>query len=378
MKQPLRIILILLALAMLAGCGGGDKPAPAAPSGQAEATPVAAQPATAAPAPPTAAPMQPTVAPAEPASAPTPTASESVATEEPELDLSDREEALSNLKSYVMNWTVTWTGKKDGQDQTVEWTSTQKYTAEPEATHMTIAFNDSLSPNSGDVFELIQIGTQTYMLTEEDGEQQCIAMSSDDNTVAESWMGPNAFGSVRGGRYIGQETVNGIRTKHYRYDEKATGINVYTRLSGDIWVAVDGGYAVKDVAEWEGSLLGLGDDSTDAGEGSWTWELSEVNEPLEIIAPPGCESASAGLPILPDATERTTFGDMTTYKTATKMADAVAFYEAEMPEAGWTAAEGGMSMEEFATLMFTKDAQKATVMISVDEGTVNVMISVEK
>lgn len=378
MKQPLRIIVILLALALLAGCGGGDKPAPTAASGQAEPTPVAGQPATAAPAQATAAPMQPTAAPAEPASAPTAMAPEPVATEEADLELTDREEALSKLKSYVMTWSMTWTGKNDGQEQTVDWTSTQRYTAEPKAMHTMLEFTDDLNSDSGDVFEMIQIGTQTYILTEEAGEQQCIAMSSDDNTVEESWMGPNAFGSVRGGRYIGQETVNGIRTKHYRYDEKATGINVYTRLSGDIWVAVDGGYAVKDVAEWEGSLLGLGDDSTEAGKGSWTWELSEVNEPLEIIAPPGCESAAAGMPILPDATERTTFGDMTTYKTATKMADAVAFYEAEMPAAGWTAAEGGMSMDEFATLMFTKDDQKATVMISVDEGTVNVMISVEK
>ncbi len=361
----------MLAL-VLSGCGSKSTPEPAAPPAPAEATSAPSQPTQPSRL------AEPTAAPSQPAAPPTESAVAPVATEEADLVLTDRETALSQLKSYVATWSMTWTGKKDGEDQTVGWKATQRYTADPEASHMIIESSDSLDSNTAGVFEMIQIGTQSYMISDEGGEQQCTSFSSEDNQVSQNWVGPEAFGAVRGGRYVGQETVNGIRTKHYRYDEKATGINAYSRLSGDIWVAVDGGYAVKDVANWEGNLLGTGDEASEEGKGSWTWELSEVNQPFEITAPPDCESAAAGLPILPDATEKATFGDMTTYKTATKLADVVAFYEAEMPKAGWTAAEGGMTMDELATLAFTKDDQKATVMVTVDGEEVSVMINVEK
>ena len=371
MRRLLLVVVIMLAL-VLSGCGSKSTPEPAAPPAQAEATPAPSQPTPASRL------AEPTAAPSQPAAAPTESAAAPVATEEADLELTDRESALSQLKSYVATWSMTWTGKKDGEDQTVGWKATQRYTADPEASHMIIESTDSLDADDAGVFEMIQIGTQSYMISDEGGEQQCISFSSDDNQFSQNWVGPESFGAVRGGRYAGQETVNGIRTKHYRYDEKATGINAYSRLSGDIWVAVDGGYAVKDVANWEGNLLGMGDETSEEGKGSWTWELSEVNQPFEITAPPNCESGAAGLPVLPDATEKATFGDMTTYQTATKLADVVAFYKAEMPKAGWTAAEGGMSMEELATLKFTKDDQTATVMVTVDGDKVSVMINVEK
>ncbi len=384
MRRLLLAVVLVLAL-VLSGCGSEstpapvEPPAPAAPSAAAEPTAAPSQPDPASrQAEPTAAPSQPTATVPQPTAQPTESTAAPVATEEADLVLADRESALSQLRSYVATWSLTWTGKQDGEDQTVAWKATQRYTADPEASHMIIESTDSLDAEASGVFEIIQIGTQSYMITDEGGEQQCISFSSDDNRFSQNWIGPDAFGSVRGGRYVGQETVNGIRTKHYRYDEKATGIDMYSRLSGDIWVAVDGGYAVKDVAEWEGNLLGAVDETAEEGKGSWTWELSEVNQPLEIAAPPDCESAAAGLPVLPDATEKASFGDMTTYTTATKLADVVAFYETEMPKAGWTPAEGGMRMDELASLAFTKGEQKATVMVSVDGEQVSVMINVGK
>lgn len=370
--RRLFLVCVTICVLALAGCGGKSTPAPAAPSGQAAATPVASEPARAGQA------AQPTAAPAQAAAKPAEATPEPVATEEADLELTDREAALKNLKSYVMNWAMVWKGKKDGQDQTVEWKVTQKYTADPKATHMIVQSTDSLDPDNSSMFEMIQIGTQSYMITDDDGQSKCTSYSSEDNQVTDNWVGPNAFGGVRGGRYVGRETVNGIRTKHYRYDEKATGVNVYTRLNGDIWVAADGGYAVKDVAQWEGNLLVTDEGADGVGQGSWTWELTEVNKPVEITAPPGCESAAAGLPVLPDATERSTFGDMINYKTATKLADVVAFYKDEMPKAGWTAGEEGMSTDEFATLSFTRDEQKATVMVTADGEEISVMINVEK
>ncbi len=135
----------------------------------------------------------------------------------------------------------------------------------------------------------------------------------------------------QGGRCIGQGGEPGIRTKHYRYDEEPTGINVCTPGSAAISGSPSMGSTVKDVAEWEGNLWALATTRRKPARALDVGAEQGERATRDHRAAENARSAAAGMPILPGATERTTFGDMTTYKTATKMADAVAFYEAEMP-----------------------------------------------
>jgi hypothetical protein len=188
------------------------------------------------------------------------------------------------------------------------------------------------------------------------------------------------LGSLSGAKYVGREDVNGIATKHYRYDEKATGLAGFGKVSGETWVADDGGYVVKDVVNWEGGagLFGAGTTAGESGKGSWAWELSDPNAAFTITPPEGCESAAKGLPILPDATDKATMGDLTIYKTASKAADVLAFYQKEMTAAGWRATGEPTIMEGFATAEFAKDGQKASVTITTEGEGSQVMISVTK
>ncbi len=297
-----------------------------------------------------------------------------------ELQLADEESALKSLKSYKTTWSFEWTGKKDGKDQTVKWRSTEEYTAQPLATHTKFETTDSLEPSQNGSMEFYQLGDKTYMVTVQDGKPTCMAFSSEDNKPSGSMLNRNAFGSISNGKFVGAETLNGVRTKHYRYDEKATGVNLFTKLSGDVWVAEDGGYVVKDVAQWEGRLFGLLGGSAAAdevGKGSWTQEVTAINQPFEITAPSGCENAAESLPIMADATEKASFGAMTTYKSTSKLADVVKFYQAEMPKAGWTAEGEAQVTEGFASLAFTRDGKKASIVLTTDDAKVNVMITVE-
>jgi len=135
---------------------------------------------------------------------------------------------------------------------------------------------------------------------------------------------------------------------------------------------------VKDTLQWQGGagLFGVGGSSQ--GEGSWTWELSDVNTSISVKPPAACGGASNALPILPDAKEKAAFGDITTYTSATKMADAVAFYKKEMVAAGWKLDGEPVSTDQMSMLSFKKDAQTAQVTITTDQGKTTVMMAITK
>ena len=63
------------------------------------------------------------------------------------------------------------------------------------------------------------------------------------------------LGSLSGAKYAGTETVNGIRSNRYTYDEKAANRADLGKVAGEIWVAADGGYVVKDTVSWEGGAI---------------------------------------------------------------------------------------------------------------------------
>ena len=81
--------------------------------------------------------------------------------------------------------------------------------------------------------------------------------------------------------------------------------------------------------------------------------------------------------MMADATEQASFGAMTTYKTASKLADVAKFYRDEMAKAGWTAGDNSAVSDQYTSLSFTKDDKKANVILTTDDANTNVMITVE-
>lgn len=361
MSRYLKLIALALFIVVLVAACGGKKAAPAA------ADDAAATSTTASASQPTATPIA------------TPPGPELSGDDGEELSVSDRQAGLENLDSYRSTWKLEWKAVSGETSEDVSWLRTQEYTKEPLATHwLWTGLNQGGSTGQG-TMEFWQIGTTSYIvMVGDDGQSTCMTSTDDDNAVADNLLGPQTLGSVNGARLVGTETLNGVRTRHYRYDEKSMALLGASRVSGDIWVAVDGGFVVKDAATWEGGFFGLGADNKVQGAGSWVWELTEVNQPLAIVAPDGCDSAATELPILPDATEQATFGDMVTYKTATKLADVVKFYQAEMPKAGWELEGEATTTDQFASFNFKKDGATASVMASVDNDLTNVILTIQK
>ena len=372
LRQTKRVALLAAALIVgaltLAGCGASQAtPTPAAKTAS-----------------------QPTVAPTTPKSAaqPTPTAAPaksqptSESAQEESLSLTSRDAALDKLKSYRMRWQSQWKSTEVTKTTETGWDWTEEYSSDPPALHwIWKGIGTGTTPGSTETMEAWQVGDTTYMVTAgKAGENNCVSFASEDknNQLAKAMFSPDALGSLNGAKYVGTETVNGIKAKHYRYDEKAIALTGFSKVSGEIWIAVDGGYVIKDSMQWQGSAGLFGAGGGGQGEGKWGWDLSDINAAVSIKAPPNCGGATNALPILPDAKGKASFGDITTYTSATKLEDAAAFYKKEMVAAGWKLDAEQAATAQMSMLSFTKDAQKAQVTITADQGKTTVMVMITK
>jgi hypothetical protein len=213
-----------------------------------------------------------------------------------------------------------------------------------------------------------------------EGKKSCSSLLNPIEGLATGPFSPSVLGSLSGAKYTGTETVNGIRSNHYGYDEKATNRTDLGKVSGEIWVAADGGYVVKDTVSWESGAgpFGAAIAATESGPGEWTWELAEPNGAFTISPETGCESATIGLPVMSCAYRKTVTGDVAVYQTVSKAASVAAFYQKEMAAGGWTQSGEPTSRAGVATVEFTKDGQKATITITTTGQLSEVMIEVTK
>lgn len=353
-----RILLVALMVITLAVAACGSKKATTEPTAEAKATTA-----------PTATEAKATVAPTktavkeEPTKAPTATPEPTVE----EIALGSVTEGLALLKSYKSAFTLAWEGKdEDGQPVTGVWDMVEEFTREPLAQRIIITTQED-EDKKPEAFEMITIGDVAYMVTMDDqGETSCMSFSSSDTGVTEQGLyTPAMLGSISGARYSGTETVNGVRTKHYVWKESSVVLAGLSSASGDVWVTTDGKTVVKYATKATGKGMFFG---SSQGEGtvSVEYNLTEIDGRFEIAEPPGCATPAADIPMMADARERSTFGEMVMYSSPSAMADVVAFYKDEMPKSGWQLSGDPTEMEELAMLDFTKDGRKASVMISYD------------
>jgi hypothetical protein len=356
-----RIIFIsMILLLVLSACGGGGDEEQAGgetdATAQATSTPRPEQPTQAAT-------TAPTVAPAEEA-----TAEPEEPTAEPEgvgaltdllnLDsLSTDPEGLSAsaLQSYRLRvqWTVEPKPDSDAaaSDSRIE----IAHTRDPLAEQTT--FLDQGGIASG----MIRVGEKLWF---QSGEQW-IEVSSDD--MASSMddtlfnLDSMAAGLTGDARLVGEEEINGVAARHYSFDESilGTALGAYDKISGDVWVAKEGEYVVKYAFTSEDAKAIY----------RWIWEVYDVNAPFTIEPPAGAQGAREDIPLLPDATERSSFGAMTTYATASNMGTVLDFYKEQMPDQGWTYDEAAsMVGDEFAMLNFTKDGETVIITLTPSDG----------
>jgi len=135
---------------------------------------------------------------------------------------------------------------------------------------------------------------------------------------------------------VGNETVNQIPTIHYHFDQNALPVTEpKPSISGEIWMAEQGGYLVKYTlnAAMPSKTTGIGLEVAQ----SWTYELSQVNSVESITLPIGCMAVPVDIPAMPDATNVSRRSGIMEYETASNASQVVDFYFHNLGPLGWTA-----------------------------------------
>lgn len=369
-------ILLLVIAAVLAACGGGDRPAD---------TPA---PAADTPAATSAAPAQPTPTPVPPTPTPEPE-------EDEPLDES-RLKALGELNSFrtLMVFTVKGTGAEGKpMDSTLEITT--EYAGDANARHVLIRYTDHTAPGNGqNVSEVYEIGQDVYLYGGEDVGWMRVAEERSplgDPDLAMLTTG-DVFTSMKDmERVRPDETVNGVASRHYRFTEKMLGklidqTNTAITARGDVWIAKDGDYVTRYrfVLDVKNSSTPDTFSGLTNGTAEIQYDVTDVNKPIRIELP---EAAKAGVsltgfedqafPVPADATTQMAGGGTMMLLSSLSPEEVAAFYEEALPALGWVKDEqASMGVEDMKLLTFTKDNLTLSITLFVDSSTNQTTIAV--
>jgi len=271
------------------------------------------------------------------------------------FDYPDTAAGLAELSSFKASLTVSFDGTQNGQ--AAQWSNTSIFTYQKEPRARTLTFETTaVLEESQPNFRAEMDGAEYELFA--DGN--CFARPLDPANSTIEFLNPIvAVTGVLGAEEAGHETVNGIETDHYTFDERAIAQAGLNTSSGELWVASQGGYLVRYHLKTEGDENYFGEGM--AGTVTLNYELSEVDQVAAIQLPAGCPAGMVDAPVLPDAVNITDMPGLLQYETATSVLEARSFYEGELLKLGWEVPaaalpEGmdlpeGMTQEEYQQML---------------------------
>lgn len=360
------VLILLLSLPALA-CGlfgGDDAEATAVP----EATPVVEEAVAEA----TAVPQ------AEESPASEATSTDVPALPESALTLDTIDELPFN--SYHMTMALEITGKNASGEEVVQTMSSDfAFSNDPQIMNMIMSFSGIEDMAGSEKIEMAQIDGTSYMVIPEMG---CITTSGGDileENPFTSMMQPDQFLNDLGNtKYEGDETINGIPTRHYSFDKLAmtgTDLSEIDEADGHVYIAQDGDFLVRMVVDATGKIDLFDEGMTEDGQMHIEINLTNVDVPVEAAIPEACaaEDGSVGgvnseFPLLEDASEVTSFAGVLSYQTALPVEDILAFYDDALAAEGWVKDEASSFVADGSGLIsYTRDDETLSVTISPNE-----------
>ena len=284
------------------------------------------------------------------------------------LTFPDTKAGLVNVASYQAALTLSFVGTLNGQAQ--KWSKTYVMLAakQPAARQLTLVNTGDLS-NLDPVFMAEADGT-SY---ERRGKNACGATVIDPANSLAARMEPAGFlTGVIGAVEAGSETVNDVAAHHYTFDERAFGQVGVAKSTGELWVASDGGYIVRYKVATVGNADYFGKGIQ--GTLNWDYELTGVNQPVAIELPKDCPSGMMDAPLLLDATEVVRLPGVLSYSTVTRVGQAAAFYQKQIPLLGGKFLGNPTSTDTLVLLDYTQGTKTLTVVIRAGQGGTTVRI----
>ena len=286
---------------------------------------------------------------------------------------------LDELDSYKLSWQLSFEGQ-DAQGEPSQWRveSQTVSIADPPARKFDLKAQGL--PPSFEPMEMsvVQFGNEKYLYMPEVG---CVALTDGDGSDDVTGLAdPDTFlaGLSDATWQESGETINGEISHRYRFDERALPKLRDQPLSveGQIYVASSGEFVtqVSLTASGQGDFLSSG--QPQQGTMKLELNLSDVNQPLIVEPPTVCLGVTL-YPMLGDAHQITSLDQLVSYMTSHPVGEVAAFYQAEMPLAGWTEAEEAIVLDNMALLSYAREGTTVIVDIETkpDEQGVKVLIS---
>ena len=378
-KVSLFVVLMVVGALVLTACGAS----PAQPSGGGAPAPSGGT-------------AKPTVAPSTKATAvptaksgndaqPTQTAAAPAATEagNSAVELNNVTEGLGTLNSYKTAFTMSFEGKdKDGKPVASDLNFEEAYQKDPPAksTKSSGLGASSAAANLADnTIETIEVGGKSYLIL----GTTCTASDSSEAPTATSNFSPSGMmGGVKSSQLVGTDNVNGVSAKHYVLDVASlVTLGAYSNAKGEAWIADQGNFVVKYTFEATGQNALFGGSTGTEGTIKWDYEVTSINQPVNITAPKNCGGAAEDIPTMADATDKFATSGMSTYKSASDLKTVVDFYKKGMQANGWKSTdENAVSTDAMASLTYTKDNRTVTILLTFDDSskTTSVVITEQK
>jgi hypothetical protein len=258
------------------------------------------------------------------------------------------------------------------------------YVTDPPSMQMTLSVEGvEEAEDLGEIF-MAQTGDMTYVVVPGFG---CVSSPASEGDLmdANPWsdfVDPDTLlEDVSGARRVGEETVNGIPTVVYEFDETLLDEeSEMERVVGTVFVAKEGNYLVRMVLDGEGSLSPVDGGATDSGTIHIEFDLADVNQPIEIEIPADCDSQGGqglDLPMLEDASEVASFAGFLSYQSQESTDTAVAFYGDALAALGWAMDEASSVISSGSAILFyEKEDEVITLFIGDDPSTGGISVTI--
>lgn len=287
---------------------------------------------------------------------------------------------IDSLSSYTSTFTMNVDGAKaDGSPVAQELRIEQRVdTAQnARAIFVTTTLNGQRQDGS---YELYQIKDAAYMLSQAGGAESCLFFSSTSATSLPNSSPSDFLGDFSGVRLVSKgESVNGLLADHYSVSSQ-TLMSGFGFTKGDVWIDPSTAIVVRTIGEGQVSastdLLG---EEVASGSVLWEYNLTGLNQPVEIALPEACvESAgqSADYPIPENAVDVANYSGFVSFTSPDSMQTVADFYRTQLPAQGWETNET-MSTEAVIMIAAGKDDVVINVMITSTGSGTSVVISPE-
>jgi hypothetical protein len=217
--------------------------------------------------------------------------------------------------------------------------------------------------------EIVQIGDTAWFCS----NGQCAQTTQSEENLL-SGMGaaafdPADFTSDSNYTYVGEETVNGVHTRHYTLDLNAAQVALLAQGSvsdvhTDVWVADQSGlpeFVVRYQMGWTETRADV------EGTVEYSTEVYDVNVPFTIEPPEGAASLPEDVPMYPGATDLMIMEGFASFSVTDNVTTVADFYRTGLAGQGWTSTSDA-TLEGSVSQTWTKDDRTLTLMIGPGEG----------